>query len=344
MIRTLQGVLRVSQWWASKAVPLVAIAAVAYSKFDPQPNWATLAYYIFLFVVSVVGIAGFGYLLNDAFDVEGDRVKGRENALTSLGRNKTYALFGLLAILAYTPLLGLPGKAILVWLYLTEFLLFALYSMPQVRLKEKGVFGVVADSLYGHVIPSLSAWVALVSIREITGPVYAIGGLFLLAWQLPLGMRHILGHQLGDYSKDRSAGEETFVIAHGTKTSRRLIGLVLTPIELAGLISFLIAIIKMSWIPLFALVAFAIFRCWITLPAKYPKFNLKMPTDSYSLEMFSWHVLSEFSQDVLPPILLLSVAHSTPSLWPVLILYPIFRNDACREYITKAKTLINRVS
>src|SRR5207302_668389 len=94
------------------------------------PRAAATSWRLAIFLVAVIGIAGFGHFITDAFDVIEDRLNGRANAWDRLTvRQRTAVAAGLL-LAAWLPWLVLPIGSVGVALLMTEFALFALYAMP----------------------------------------------------------------------------------------------------------------------------------------------------------------------------------------------------------------------
>jgi hypothetical protein len=84
-------------------------------------------------------------------------------------------------------------------------LLFLLYAVPPIRLKERGVAGIVTDAVYAHVLPVAVAWTVFAGPPDTRGDEVLIA-LFLL-WMLAMGMRHLARHQHDDLDRDRMASD-----------------------------------------------------------------------------------------------------------------------------------------
>jgi 4-hydroxybenzoate polyprenyltransferase len=146
---------------------------------------------------------------------------------------------------------------------LGEFLLFVLYVLPPLRLKERGLLGLVTDALYAHALPTYLAAITFEALAAPQGgalwPLLAS----LVAWQFCLGLRNILLHQLKDADNDRRSGLRTYVTQAGELRATHLLAHVLVPLELLTWLLLLGALTSLTWLPLL---------CWpIYLAWQFPK-------------------------------------------------------------------------
>lgn len=145
----------------------------------------------------------FGYFSNDMADREADAKAGKKNMAAAL------PLWACVSVAAGT---ALAGTALIVWRnpavwpwMSAEVVLLLLYSFPPVRLKERGLWGILADALYAYGIPAVVLLVYLDSSAGVN-PVYFY---FFPAFYLLLGLKNILRHQLDDVDNDRISGTRT---------------------------------------------------------------------------------------------------------------------------------------
>lgn len=162
----------------------------------------------------LIGVGG--YLLNDWYDQTSDKKAGKLNITASLSANHFYLLvllfwgFGLFFIFQISFVAS--------YILILQFLLLIAYSQPKIRLKEKGVVGLLVDALYGHVVPVLMLLVVLSDFGHI--PLFF--QLSFIVLNLFIGFRDILIHQLEDKQNDLKAGVTTFATEQGDK-ARELI-------------------------------------------------------------------------------------------------------------------------
>ena len=197
------GLLRFSMWWQHIVPPVLAGAylAVAAGALPPGALVAALP----LFLVSIVGIAGFGYFLNDVCDIAADRAAGKANAAAGRSPLARAAILFALLLLGLAPWSLLPrNPENLTLLALQVGRADALFGAA-LRLKERGLGGALADTLYGHLLPMAIAIVTFfptpaasldVSPETPGRPACSSSSATLvLACK---GLRNILLHQLGD--------------------------------------------------------------------------------------------------------------------------------------------------
>ena len=197
---------RFDDWWYSKIPPLLAIAYLQVTLARSYQLWSLLPWLL----VSLVCVAAYGHVVNDSFDVESDRRAGKANAMSRHGIAVRAVFAVSLATVAFAPaaVVGYPVAALV--LLAINLLLPTIYSIPAIRLKERGVAGIVCDVGGSHVVPTLFVLVALhqgshgVSLHEWAFAVAAV------AWSGVLGLKGILHHQLSDRSGDLAAGTATF--------------------------------------------------------------------------------------------------------------------------------------
>jgi hypothetical protein len=128
-----------------------------------------------------------------------------------------------------------------------EFFLFIIYAFPPFRLKEKGIWGVMTDALYAHVIPALLAAYTFFLIGNRQFQLWKEFILILIVWQISLGIRNILLHQILDFDNDCTSGNKTFVVKYKVQFSENVLKRFLFPIEIISL-GFLFYIISTQFL------------------------------------------------------------------------------------------------
>ena len=228
---TLLQMARASEWWAYKFAPIFA-TAYATAAFAGVPLWPLLPRLLLLLLALTVG-AIYVSLLNDWTDLADDAAAGKANRLA---RQPGRAVWAVLAGCAGAGLaFGWHFWKINPWaagFYLGAWVAYSLYSLPPLRLKVRGSWGLLADTAGAHLFPQL---LTAVLVSQWAGA--APSGQWLVAvgaWALGCGLRNILWHQLGDAVNDAQAGVHTFVVRWGERAGRRLAVAALL-LETAGL-------------------------------------------------------------------------------------------------------------
>ena len=239
----LKTVLRAHRWWDTQLPVMLAPVYLVIAEADPAPSVLEVLRVLGLFLVASVGIAGFGHLFNDLFDVAQDVASGSPNLAAGRHPVRVAATFAAVLLLAWIPWRWMPTTPA-VWLLLgLELLLFVLYSVPGIRLKERGVLGPIADALYSWTI---STAVALLVFARLCGvEVPGWHSALLAGWAFVLGLRHILTHQIEDAGRDQASGMSTFVTRLGWMPVFRLLERGLLPAEGATLAA-LLAVMGMA--------------------------------------------------------------------------------------------------
>lgn len=221
--------IRTGHWWQYKAAPLLGFVYLFI-----HLNHISLvdsAVGILMSVITILGIAGTGYFINDLYDIEFDRAAGKTNRIGGLAIWQRLLLLGLLLTAAALPWLWLPFDGITIGMIAFQFSLYLLYSHPWVRFKEKHLLGALCDALYGHAMPALIAMYTFHKIGH--GSFYRFDSFmgFTFTWLLVKGLRNIIIHQIEDRRNDRTTHFETFVLWYGSLRSVYLLNWVLIPLE-----------------------------------------------------------------------------------------------------------------
>lgn len=205
---SIRQIIRFDNWWFAKMPPLLAAAylLILLGGLDIGRAVPVLGG----FLLSIICVASYGHVVNDLFDVEADRRAGKANAVARFGPRRAIviaiasALAGwLIAVLAEYPALALLLVAL-------NYVWPTIYSVPCIRLKERGLWGVASDAAGSHITPTL---LALALFAAPTRPVLgdaAPAMVLLVAWSIVQGIKGILNHQVADRDNDEVAGIVTF--------------------------------------------------------------------------------------------------------------------------------------
>jgi 4-hydroxybenzoate polyprenyltransferase len=206
---------RAEDWWIGKASLLLGLVYLFSIRFSISFGDFWLGALCSL--VTIIGFASLGYLINDYFDQEKDARVGKKNFL--LGKSALFkiAAFALAFILLFSPWIFLPYDKVTVILITAQLLSYLIYSVPPIRIKERGAAGLITDALYAHAIPAVMAAYTYTLISNQLPDLVFIGMLF--SWQFCVGIRNVLIHQLSDLHSDKESGTKTFVSKRSTAIS-----------------------------------------------------------------------------------------------------------------------------
>jgi 4-hydroxybenzoate polyprenyltransferase len=192
-----------------------------------------------LFLLFSLAGTAYGYLVNDWADVDLDQRTGKRNVFSGVGRGKAAPV--VVAALALVVLLGLP----FIWrpgflsLWVAWGLIATFYSLPPVRLKERGVLGLVATIAAQQPLPAAMAFAVL-------GRLYTWKVLVFIAYITLRGICSDVGHQMRDRERDEASGAATFAVRLGHAAIARIYGLSL---ELEALLLGAVLVVLMLGVP-----------------------------------------------------------------------------------------------
>ena len=210
------GLVRFGNWWAHKIPPLLLVVYIELIRRHASLSQSVAAIGVLLFCVSCV--AAYGHVVNDWCDIADDQRAGKPNAMRDLRVAQRAALsvgFIVAGFVVLAPFSNAwPARIVLAVNYLWP----TLYSIPGVRLKERGLLGVFSDAAGSHITPTLFAFAAVSLFVSAPANVAVLTAVLL--WATVLGIKGILYHQIADRANDEMAGVATFA---ATFDARRLL-------------------------------------------------------------------------------------------------------------------------
>jgi 4-hydroxybenzoate polyprenyltransferase len=292
-----RALVRWDQWYESK-IPLFYI--VGYTMFILHGLSAiALMNYIRLVLFSVCFLA-FGYALNDYCDRGADLRAGKPTAIANLPSG--YAIL-LLIILLGLGWLWLPFKNFRsIGLAALAYFFLAFYSLPPLRFKERGVFGLVAAAAAQR---SLPAFLFFEAYQHWHADTLLFGLLYFF-----IGLRWIIGHQIWDFENDLKSGVITYTTQVGKESMQNWLSRFVFPAELSLLAGLVLYYLKpLAWL----CVLFAVYLVWLWLS------SLSRRRAGFPPSLFTngWIPLADFYFIVWPLSLALYLALRQPFFWIV---------------------------
>lgn len=236
--------LRTNQWWGHMLGPIVAFACLQLGWRQVEPGEGMVR--VVALIASAIALAGYGYVVNDAADVVSDERAGRSSAMGRLPVPARIAVIVGFAVAGALPWIWLrlewPALLALGGIYLVPLV----YSLEPVRLKERHLFGPVADASNAFALPALFTIGLFAPLGDATGPapLMVVGALL---WAYGFGLRAIIKHQVDDAGLDRAVGTRTLVVQVGEERARRAVRRVLFPVELLGVALLTATVSTWSW-------------------------------------------------------------------------------------------------
>lgn len=250
-----RGLIRADDWWLYHLLPLLAAAyaSIVFYAVDPAVAYPALA----RLLLSIIFIAAYSHVVNDIGDAEQDAAAGRTHLWGAVPLMWRGAIAVAFLACGFAVWGGAGLSAGVLGLLAAISALQPVYALRPLRLKERGGWGLAADALHTHALPTLFC-VAL--FAEVAGaPVRGPFPLVLMAWAFFVGVRGIVYHQRIDEANDRRAGAATFVTAYGSARSAALVRRVVFPAELASLGVAGVILFAAAPVPVVAFVAYGAF-------------------------------------------------------------------------------------
>lgn len=202
--------LRLREFW-DKLLHIGACAVLL--RVRPGPAAADAPGMV-LYLAGVFFLLIGGYAVNDVADFRQDRLAGGKPGASAPRREHSLAAsiaaLSLGAILIMTAAGGVLPRAVAAG----SILLGVEYSLPPLRFKERGIWGVVIGALTQRPAlflvwaATLDAWDRIVVV--------------LTLWLFFVGMIGMLGHQVVDRGRDKAGRVGTFVFRQGPRPALRL--------------------------------------------------------------------------------------------------------------------------
>lgn len=227
-LKALWRLIRAYEWWNYK-IPLALGAAFAVAWAGKIP-FSEVILPALLIVLAGFSAGIYASVFNDFMDMEQDRGAGKITPMINLPHWQRVLVIVVslsLMLMVSCFLWHLPRA-------LTCFLLiwagYTAYSLPPIRLKERGVLGILCIAIGEHVLAALLAVFVLV---EITGCAVSLPWLCAVTvWAIAFGCRGILWHQLNDVENDRMVGCTTMGAVLGPVALRRFGEWFIFPMEI----------------------------------------------------------------------------------------------------------------
>lgn len=299
--------LRSHDWWEPKIVPLLVVGYLTIILYG-ENIISHIGWLLFLIAAMAAG-AIYVSLINDFTDVKFDLASGKRNKLARFSPAKRKWMLVASIVLVWCFGVFFFNDILSLIFSLSACIAFSLYSIPPIRLKNRGILGVIADASGAHLFPSLFV-VASMSHRlgvEINFYFLSLIGV----WSFFYGLRGILWHQFWDRENDLSINHKTF--ATGFRVSRmKSIERIITVIEVFVLILILITLGKL--LPFIALLFYIV----VLLGYRKIKYEIIFVISTRQ----PWYIfMSDYYQILLPFSLIIMCSFQYPICAILLIVH-----------------------
>lgn len=273
--------LRIKEWLDSKVTFMMGVLLFFYfcdgTRFEAITVSKIVAY--FLYVSMFLAIS---YVANDFSDMEIDKKAGKEKIIAHMPRWGIWCTFILMAAVGNVPvLLFADDKRICAVMIITTYLLGLAYSIPGIRFKERGLWGLIECSFAQRCMPLLMIF----ALIKLEGPLATL----LAGWSILSfidGLRYIIIHQVNDLENDVATGVHTYVAEKKGNYRKILLLLLGTEIIVTGIL--LAPLWKKEAIltVLFVLLNAGLEYCIYAVIQKFAAKDIMLTYDSVPMEAF----------------------------------------------------------
>ncbi len=316
------NIFRVKYWW-SHVIPPILVFVYIFSHLNNLTFYSTLFLFA-LFMLSIIGTASYGYLLNDISDIKDDNKASKTNYVSKLKNKIRFILLGSTIIIAFIPWIWLPIGLENFSLFVFQIFLLTIYSIKPIRLKKHIYLGILIDALYSNIIFILLVILTINSLSDvlIKNHFLLIAGIF--SWGLFKGIRNILLHQIDDYENDIRANNQTYVNKHNLQFAKKTI-YITTTIEI---FSFFCVLFFISEHFLFIYLLFPLFI--ISKLFLQSIFKIK-----YNFTKVFYDFLNNYYEEWMPIIILIYLSFYNQWFLILLSIHLILFDNICKQLIIK---------
>lgn len=273
--------LRLKEWLDSKVTFMLGILLLFLfsmkTGFETVAAAKVVAY--FLYVSMFLAIS---YVANDYADLDIDKKAGKEKVIAHMPKWGIWCSLIVMAITGNAPILLYADNKIVcaVLIVLTYFFGLA-YSIPGIRFKERGLWGLIECSFAQRCMPLLMIF-SLIKLD--THLVMMLAGWVILSFID--GLRYIIIHQVNDLENDIATGVNTYVSQKRGDYRKKMIGLLVAEIIITGIL--LIPLMVEKPILTFAIILFnfCLEYCIYMVIQKFAKKDIMLTYDSVPMEAF----------------------------------------------------------
>ena len=324
------SVIRSQEWWGYKIPPLLALCYGTVLLSNTAIN--KVAWWFLFLLLLIIIEAIYVSIINDITDINEDAAAGKKNRMASFAPRVRW-LFPAVCMCIIIYLCVVLNNKLSIALFFFAWLSFTLYSFPPVRLKKRGIFGVLADACGSTFFPGLLMASATSSFigQNIDWAWFSAVG----TWALANGLRGILWHQFYDRENDIKINLNTFASKVDPEKFK--------PIAIAIMIVEVIALAVMLY-KLMNPIIIIFLAAYFLMLMMYRKIGYSITIIMVPKNPYYQIFLSDYYQVFFPISLLVAATIAFPSAWIVLIIHIIFFNARikliCKNIIIFFRQLI----
>lgn len=203
-IRSLLSFIRIFEWGVH-FLGFILIACCCYLTVDIPFSY--YFHHVIILSIYFIFFASYGYLLNDYYDREIDQRQNKKKYFVNLSRFSFMLILLTLLICSFLIILFYYPKIEFILLYILQILFVTLYSIQPIRLKERGIYGILTAAIIQRV-PHFIILAIVVSLN-----LYVT--IYMSIWLTSLGILFIIEHQYEDFEQDKICKVKTFLVTIG---------------------------------------------------------------------------------------------------------------------------------
>ena len=215
------------QEWLTSKIPLyvTCILLSLYQLAEQGPIRDNIVFDSFLLYTQICLLSSFGYAINSFSDRKSDKLANKPNEfnLHSNSFGVTFVTFNVIFILLCSIYITSISYLYFLFLFLSIVSSWS-YSCLPLRLKERGILGLITASLAQRFFPvmlinsTIGSWSAALNLIAILS--------------LLIGLRYICAHQIEDYENDLKSNTRTYAVTEGINKIKLISRYVIYPLEI----------------------------------------------------------------------------------------------------------------
>jgi 4-hydroxybenzoate polyprenyltransferase len=284
----------------------------------------------------------YGYLINDLADKKLDKLHGKNNTFENDSYTKAALIVLLFLILSVLCGLWFMNNNLFIPLWIFWGLAATFYSLPPLRLKERGKTGLIVVVIAQRALPALLIFSAFNRFEWIDIAVFT-------AYIFFRGLSSDLNHQLSDYQNDLLTKTDTFAVEAGIIKAQKLFRYSLETEKVLLILCLVIMLIKTPHIDIYGVsplipVLIAYLVLYAACQMEMRTINSEKEANPFipgqkNIFQFIHHA---FPSVVLPLYLLLLLVNESWLFLPILMLFCLSRN-ICSYQALKSSYPIRRM-
>lgn len=251
------------QEWITSKIPLyvTCILLSIYQLVEQGLISNDIVFDAFLLLAQICLLSSFGYAINSFSDKKSDKLANKPNEFNfhSNSFGVTFVVFNIVCIFASSFFITSSSYLYFLFLFLSIVSSWS-YSCLPLRLKERGIFGLITASLAQRFFP-------VMLINSTIGS-WSVSLNLIAILSLLIGLRYISAHQIEDYENDLKSNTLTYTVTKGIKKIKFISRFFIYPLEVTLLI---VVIVFLGNAALFSIASMLIYIVSLLINKKLDK-------------------------------------------------------------------------